>query len=74
MSDAYSRLEMQARLSKKLYDLKLGETCSLAFGDALRVPGGWVFVSNAGSVFIPYDNQFYECGVCEELQESVASE
>jgi hypothetical protein len=43
----------------QIYKLKLHESMSLNSRiDVLRVPGGWVYKTMQGSVFVPWDNEY----------------
>lgn len=48
---------------KKMYDMKLGERLALTNNHMIiRVPGGWIYSSMQGEVFIPFDTEFSPFG------------
>ena len=54
-----SRRQKLKQVAKCLYNLELGE--SVFFNDNsswLRVPGGWVYRNQQGTIFIPYHKEF----------------
>jgi hypothetical protein len=54
-------------MTKKIYDLKPLESIGAkelggAGFSVLRVPGGWLFMFNAGISFVPFHNEFQPKG------------
>lgn len=45
--------------TEQLKNLKLHTSMSLNGYKITRVPGGWIYDRTSGSVFVPYNNEFF---------------
>ena len=50
--------EMNIKTVNDMYKLGIGEVMSFAYGDMIRVPGGWIWQSSTSSCFVPYSREY----------------
>ena len=44
--------------AKSLYEMELHEIIDFGTYVVMRVPGGWIYYSHHGNVFVPYSDEF----------------
>lgn len=49
----------ESTYAEQLKNLKLHTSMSLNGYKITRVPGGWIYDRTSGSVFVPYNNEFF---------------
>jgi len=47
-------MELTKKQKDELFGMKIGDRFQTQSYDIIRVPGGWIYKFNSGSVFVPY--------------------